>query len=415
MGIRPSLTLDESIWTDRRGLATYTKLAFAGVSLKGHWDCLVADLSDDARGAGRGMDLSAIAQLMGDQPTGLAIQRDSLCYQRLYRSRTAAGKNRLRLLAIAAAMDIGGNTPIEFLLDGSDVELVTLYIVPGLPLPDRIPDHDVAMVVAPDDARCRDAVGEMRDMLENWPRPVLNLPQNILDLDRHKLCRKLSGIAGLEIPLTDVVSRDWLARLAQQPSILIERLADGHFPLIVRPIGSHAGLGLRKLETADDIDIYLAERPEAEFFISRFIDYSSADGLFRKYRILLIDGRAYACHMAIADQWKIWYLNADMLGSPANRGEEAAFMALFDEEFANRHAGALGVLADRLGLDYCTVDCAETKSGELLIFEADNTAIVHDMDPIDTFPYKAPQMRKVFDAFVRMLYRRAGRLLASVA
>jgi hypothetical protein len=43
----------------------------------------------------------------------------------------------------------------------------------------------------------------------------------------------------------------------------------------------------------------------------------------------------------------------------------------------------------------------------LLIFEADNTAVVHDMDPPDIFPYKLPQMRKVFDAFAAMLDHRA--------
>jgi hypothetical protein len=42
----------------------------------------------------------------------------------------------------------------------------------------------------------------------------------------------------------------------------------------------------------------------------------------------------------------------------------------------------------------------------LLIFEADNTAIVHDMDSPDVFPYKVPQMRKVFEAFAAM-FRRA--------
>ena len=41
--------------------------------------------------------------------------------------------SKLRVLALAAQMDIGGNTPIEFLLEGSDVELITLYVVPGLP------------------------------------------------------------------------------------------------------------------------------------------------------------------------------------------------------------------------------------------------------------------------------------------
>jgi hypothetical protein len=41
------------------------------------------------------------------------------------------------------------------------------------------------------------------------------------------------------------------------------------------------------------------------------------------------------------------------------------------------------------------------------MFEADNTAIVHNMDSPLVFPYKAPQMRKIFDAFAAMLHRRA--------
>jgi hypothetical protein len=43
----------------------------------------------------------------------------------------------------------------------------------------------------------------------------------------------------------------------------------------------------------------------------------------------------------------------------------------------------------------------------LLIFEADNTAVVHNMDLPQLFPYKPPQMRKVFEAFAAMLSRHA--------
>ena len=84
-------------------------------------------------------------------------------------------------------------------------------------------------------------------------------------------------------------------------------------------------------------------------------------------------------------------------------------MQMFDQGFAKRHRAALTGLAGRIGLDYFTVDCAETSDGSLLIFEADNTAIVHDMDSPEIFPYKVPQMRKVFDAFAAMLFRRSGR------
>jgi hypothetical protein len=81
----------------------------------------------------------------------------------------------------------------------------------------------------------------------------------------------------------------------------------------------------------------------------------------------------------------------------------------FDRDFALRHKGALAAIVDRVGLDYFTIDCAENKNGELLIFEADNTAVVHNMDSPEVFPYKPPQMHKIFEAFAAMLLRRARR------
>ena len=79
----------------------------------------------------------------------------------------------------------------------------------------------------------------------------------------------------------------------------------------------------------------------------------------------------------------------------------------FDQDFALRHKSALAAVARRVCLDYFTIDCAETSDGSLLIFEADNTAVVHNMDSAAVFPYKPPQMRKIFDAFAAMLVRHA--------
>lgn len=83
-------------------------------------------------------------------------------------------------------------------------------------------------------------------------------------------------------------------------------------------------------------------------------------------------------------------------------------MATFDEDFAARHATAFNALHDRLGFDYYSIDCSETKDGRLLVFEADAAAIVHLMDPPDLFPYKQQQMHKVFAAFDSMLRCRMG-------
>ena len=116
--------------------------------------------------------------------------------------------------------------------------------------------------------------------------------------------------------------------------------------------------------------------------------------------------------MAISPRWMVHYLNADMLENAGNRAEEAHFMATFDDDFARRHRVALEQIHQRIGLDYFAIDCAETKDGRLLLFEADVAMIVHAMDPPELFAYKQPQMRKVFDAFQAMLHRRAGAVAA---
>ena len=227
------------------------------------------------------------------------------------------------------------------------------------------------------------------------------------NLDRDKLYGLLCGIPGLDIPATAGMTRAQLLGMAQSNVGLADFAAELRFPIIVRPRGSHAGVGLAKIDDGAMIARYLADRPEQEFFVSRFVDYAGNDGLFRKYRIVFVDGRPYACHMAVADRWDIWYLNAGMAFSESKRLEEERFMRSFDSGFARRHQGALVALADRIGLDYFTIDCAENQNGELLIFEADNTAVVHNMDSPELFPYKAPQMRKIFEAFAAMLYLRA--------
>ena len=284
-----------------------------------------------------------------------------------------------------------------------------------MPLPDTLPDHDVAIVVAPDGDAAQASMQIIAQLVAAWPRPVLNLPAAIGLLDRDRLYQSLHGIADLEIPQTARAGRAQLEQLAVGTLGLDTLLEDGGFPIIIRPIGSHAGFGLEKITDRDGLATYLAERTEIDFFISRYVDYAGPDGKFRKYRIVIVDGKPYACHMAIADEWKVWYLNADMALSVRHRLEEAMFMEMFDRDFGLLHAAALAELSARIGLDYVAIDCAETRTGSLLLFEADNTAIVHDMDPPSVYPYKSPQMQKIFKAVQAMLYRRAGRIAADAA
>lgn len=384
---------------DRIGVAELLRFAFEGNDLAGVRAALRARVDDP----GAAMDLSVVEQVLGNQEEGLALQAGALEKRRLYRSPCAGPTPDIRVLALAAPVDVGGNTPVEFLLNDPAFLLETLYVVPGHPVGNEIPEHDVAIVVMSDGDDCAPSLAQLIPLEGQWPGPLLNLPSKVAQTDRDRLFKHLRDIPGLCIPATLRMSRREVEALAQGEA----EFADG-FPVIARPVGSHAGRGLERLEDRDALKAYLGAHEEADFFLMRFVDFSGADGQFRKYRVVFVDGEPFACHMAIAEQWRIWYLNAGMAESAAKRAEEAAFFAHFDTQFRARHGAALAALAERVGLDYFSIDCAETKEGELLVFEAGVAMAVHDMDSPVLYPYKPPQMAKVFAAFAAMLKRRVA-------
>jgi len=255
-------------------------------------------------------------------------------------------------------------------------------------------------------ARASAAAGLAR----SWPRPLVNSPGQIARLTRDGTWELLRSAPGVEIPVNARIDRGGLEQIARGAAAIENAVAGGRFPIIVRPLDSHAGDGLIKLDCAAEVDGYLRERTEPEFYIAPFVDYRGQDGLFRKYRIALIDGHPYAVHMAISAHWMIHYLNAGMVESAEKRAEEARFMASFDQDFAVRHATALRAIAERFDLDYIPFDCGETRDGKLLVFESGTNMVVHAMDPPDLFPYKRPQMEKVFGAFQAMLRKRMARI-----
>ena len=337
--------------------------------------------------------LCTIEQLLLDQASGLAYQARALGLHRLYRSAWPASPDALRLLAFKAAGDFSTNTPIEFLLEGSDVILYSLYVIPGQNLP-PLPEHDIAIFTAGESDRDRPVMQMMSQLIPTWPCPVLNLPDRVVNLSRENLPRLLRDVPGVVVPMAVRMNR---AELEKNKS----------FPIIARPVGSHAGRGLAKLNTVGDVHAWLDLQRDLEFFVSPYFDYKSVDGNFRKYRIVWIDGRPYPCHMAIADRWDVWYYNSGMEASSGKRIEEEHFISTFDGGFAVRHAAALAAIAARMGLEYVGIDCAELPDGRLIVFEADISLVVHDLDSPEVYPYKSRPMQAIFTAFYDMLKRRS--------
>jgi len=389
------------------GMHALAKMAFSGTDLSPLSSQLIQRMVAEPENAAVLMDLATIEQLLGNRVDGLDLQARALTYRQVFHHPPAVdGAAGLRLLAFMAPGDFMANTPLEFLLEGSDVSLDLLYVLPGQPLPPSVPEHDLAFVAVGESDENQGLLRQLEPLVRAWPRPVLNAPERIARLSREGAWELLGSAPGIVMPRTLRIDRQDLSGIASGAVPIETTLGDGTFPIIARPIGSHAGQGLTKLDNPAGVAAYLKDRHEDEFYLARFVDYRSSDGQFRKYRVALVDGRPFASHMGVSDHWMIHYLNAGMRDSAEKRAEEAHFMAEFDDAFARRHETAFKALTERVGLAYFGIDCGETPEGKLLIFEVDVAMIVHDMDPPDLFPYKHPQMRKVFDAF-RALLRRA--------
>lgn len=342
--------------------------------------------------------------IVGTHDFALEMQAKALEISTVYR--IAGSQNpTIRLLALMGPGDMTDNTPVDYLIEDSDIRLDLFYVVPGKPLPTSIPEHDVAIVALGESGKNRPALEMMSRLIMKWPRPVLNPPKRIQLCYRDNLCQLLKSIPSLHIPPTVRVGRKDLERVARLGLPARELLSEGAYPITIRPLDFHSGKGLSKIDNPKALADYLGATSEQEFFISCYIDYRSADGLYRKARIALIDGLPYICHLAISEHWIVHYKSANMAESLSKREEEARFMSNFDTEFALRHQDALLSIAERLKMDYAVIDCAETTDGNLLVFEIDNRGWVHATDPIDLFPYKQEHMSKVFSAFRAMLFK----------
>jgi glutamate/tyrosine decarboxylase-like PLP-dependent enzyme len=389
------------------GLAKLMRMAFQGQSLMPLADALKARAEQDASDANALMDLSTALQLHGLRDVGLSTLALALQSSRLYEL-SAQRSPALRLLAIMGPGDLMANAPLPFLLENADVSLSMLYLLPGEPLPVSLPEHDVAFIAISDSSQTHALLAQLAQAVPTWPKPVLVRPEGILRTSRENAYALLKDAPGVYVPPTAQTTRQALEAYCSGHGVLQDVLPGGAFPLIIRPLDSHAGHGLEKVDNMAALAQYLAGSAESDFFMASFIDYSGPDGLYRKYRVVLIDGVPFAGHMGVSSHWMIHYLNAGMVESAEKRAEEEAFMRDFDTGFAKRQQLGLQSVQERFGLDYLVMDCAETPDGALFVFEVDAGAVVHAMDPPDMFPYKVPAMQKVFDAFRAMLGRSAA-------
>src|SRR5260221_3076576 len=108
----------------------------------------------------------------------------------------------------------------------------------------------------------------------------------------------------------------------------------------------------------------------------------------------------------------VHYYNAGMREDSERRAEEARFLGDLGSAFDPGLQDALRRLAAAIGLDYFGIDCTVTPDSRLLVFEVETGMIVHNLDPVEIYPYKPAAYRRIAAALEAMLARRAAKVPA---
>ena len=376
------------------GTAFGRRLANAG-RLDEALDVLRAAAARDPADVEAHLAIYEVAQILRQPQLALDHQRQAIALAPIH-STPASEAEDYALLVPCVPGPFTANTPVDLLFDTRRVTLHRWYVDPAAPVP-PLPRHDAVFGAAGESTDAAPALRLLAGLFADATVPVFNDPAEIARLGRVTFAATFARAAHARVARTERMTRERYA-------------SDGYaLPHIARPVDSHGGHGLERIASDADRAAFLAASDAAAFYVSDYVDYASADGWFRKYRILFVDGEPWPFHLAISRNWMVHYYNAAMAEHQWMRDEEHRFMADIGSVFRGELADALRETARLLPLDYVGIDCGIDRDGRLVLFEADNALIVHLLDDPAVYGYKheyVPRILHAIDAMVRRRLRR---------
>jgi tetratricopeptide (TPR) repeat protein len=311
----------------------------------------------------------------------------------------ASATAQTRVLVLATAGGIVANVPLDLVVNPSRVALHRYFLTSEEEAQPELPPYDLVFNGIEELESSASSIERAARFVDAAAVPVLNHPRAAARTRRSHLSGALAGIAGVTVPATRRASRGRLLERATGGGGAVEGVP---FPLLIRPVDSHRGDGLERIESEGGLREYVARSGADGFYLVPFVDYRSADGYYRKYRTIVVDGVPYPYHLAVSDRWMVHYAGSLMDRHAWMRAEEERFLAEPSSVFA-AWGERFGAIAGALGLQYFGVDCALAPDGSILVFECNAGMLVHCTDDPELFAYKYRYVPRIFDAVDRLL------------
>jgi hypothetical protein len=292
------------------------------------------------------------------------------------------------LLLLVAAR--GGNVPTQHWIDDRRYRVTAVYadFYDG-----PLPPHALVVNAIGDADLCGEALLRAEALLAGTTAPIVNPPAKVRPTGRAENARRLGGLPGVVAPRIGTIPRSDLARLT--------------FPLLLRAPGFHTGRHFIRADGPVAAAAAVAAFPGETLLAIECLDARGADGMARKYRVMIIDGGLYPLHLAISSDWKVHYFTAAMAGNAAYREEESRFLEDMPGILGAKAMAALAAIGAALDLDYAGVDFAVAPDGSLLLFEANAAMTINPPDADAMWDYRRPAAEQALTAAREMLRRRS--------
>jgi Tfp pilus assembly protein PilF len=302
------------------------------------------------------------------------------------------------------ASSIGGNIPWRFLIDQGLFQ-TTIIATEYFDIQLKLPSHQLIFNAIGDADLCHKGLDIATRLIEMSGAPVINHPNAVKKTGRLMNTRRLAGVSGVIVPrmvrLTkmEILSGSAMEKLAQEQMM---------FPLLLRAPGFHGGNYLERIDVPEALKSTVEKLPGENLLAIEFLDSSLQDGLFRKYRVMSINGALYPIHMAISSGWKVHYFSSDMEDNKDYRDEERIFLNDFAALLGSNTISALSCIGQTLGLDYCGIDFGLDQNGKVLLYEANATMVLNVPTHEKTWDYRRMPIENALAATKKLFKERAS-------
>jgi hypothetical protein len=347
-------------------------------------------------------NLAAILASAGHVTEAAAYRQRAYRIQRVFVVGSGAA---LRRVLVLCAAHTAGNVPFDALLPGTTSCRIKYAIDYAADEEDQqLPAYDLVFNAIGDEDIAAPLAARLARFVSQCMRPVLNPPAAVARTQRHRTASLLDDLPDVQVAPC-VQSDAAPSSRATLDALLTKGGID--FPVLARPAATHGGEGLTLCESPPALDAWRSAQTGVAY-LTAFRDYRSADGFYRKYRIIFVDREPFPYHLAISPHWMVHYYSADMEQHPWKLEEERRFLDNPRAALSERVMRAVAAIGRRLDLDYGGIDFTVLPDGQVLVFEANATMLAHFERETGALAHKNPYVQHIVDAFERMMMRRTS-------